>query len=303
MSLMAVGDVKASHDSVRVARYDAVVVGAGPYGLSVAAHLIGRGLTVAVFGKTLDLWRRHMPKGMLLRSHWWATNLSDPREEFGFARFFAESKHEKCFPVPLAVFIEYGLWFQERAVPYVDGTYVSSIERQDGHFLVKLEDGRKVRSAAVVMAIGVYHFANRPAEYDHLPATLVSHACEHGDLRRLKGQEVLVVGGGASATDYAALLHEVGATVHLVTRRPIRWFGPDRTNERTILERMLAPNNGIAPGWANWTLEHAPFLFYQFPQEMKDRYNANYVSGATDWLRDKVIGKATLHEGQTVVRT
>ncbi|HEX4560478.1 MAG TPA: NAD(P)-binding protein, partial [Gemmatimonadales bacterium] len=60
--------------------YDAVVVGAGPYGLSTAAHLIGRGLDVAVFGKTLEMWRDHMPQGMWLRSHWWATNLADPRK-------------------------------------------------------------------------------------------------------------------------------------------------------------------------------------------------------------------------------
>ncbi len=44
-----------------------------------------------------------------------------------------------------------------------------------------------------------------------------------------------------------------------------------------------------------------PYLFYRFPQESKDWYNGNYVSGATDWLRDRVIGKATLRERQTVV--
>src|SRR5205823_5417519 len=65
--------------------YDVAVVGAGPYGLSTAAHLLGQGLRVAVFGRTLEMWREHMPGGMLLRSHWWATNLSDPRHAYGFA--------------------------------------------------------------------------------------------------------------------------------------------------------------------------------------------------------------------------
>src|SRR2546429_2373781 len=92
-----------------------------------------------------------------------------------------------------------------------------------------------------------------------------------------------------------------GAAVHVVARRPILWLPPDRANERTRLERMLAPNASIAPGWRNWILEHFPYLFYRFPQDSKDRYNGNYVSGATDWLRERVIGKATLHEGHTVV--
>ena len=143
--MSVVKDMKTAPLSVSVAQYDAVVVGAGPYGLSTAAHLLGRGLTVAVFGKTLELWRKHMPKGMLLRSHWWATNLSDPRKQYGFERFFKESRYEKCYPVPIEAFIDYALWFQERAVPNVDETYVSSVERRGDHFLLTLEDGRKVR--------------------------------------------------------------------------------------------------------------------------------------------------------------
>jgi hypothetical protein len=79
------------------------------------------------------------------------------------------------------------------------------------------------------------------------------------------------------------------------------WLAPDRANERSIFEKALAPNASIAPGWGNWILEHMPFLFYRFAQESKDKYNSNYRSGATDWLRNRVIGKAKLREGQTVV--
>src|SRR5437667_10717945 len=106
--------------SVPAAPYDAVVVGAGPYGLSTAAHLIRRGLKVAVFGKTLEFWRRHMPKGMLLRSHWWATNLSDPAGDYSFDRFFTDSRSKACYPVPTDASIEYGLCSQGIAGPTVD---------------------------------------------------------------------------------------------------------------------------------------------------------------------------------------
>ncbi len=294
-------NVNISPPSVPCAHYDAVVVGAGPYGLSTAAHLRGRGLSVAVFGRPLELWRRHMPKGMLLRSHWWATSLSAPGEQYRFERFLQASKYETRYPVPIEAFIDYALWFQHHAVPDVDETYVASVQRQRDSFLLTLEDGRTVQSAAVVMAVGLYYYAARAEPYGRLPGRLVSHSCEHHDLGAFKGRRVIVVGGGQSAIEYTALLHEAGATVHVVARRPILWLPPDRANERTRLERMLAPNASIAPGWRNWILERLPYLFYRFPQDSKDRYNGNYVSGATDWLRERVIGKATLHEGHTVV--
>jgi cation diffusion facilitator CzcD-associated flavoprotein CzcO len=294
--------MKTSPASVPCAHYDAVVVGAGPYGLSTAAHLRGRGLAVAVFGKPLELWRRHMPKGMLLRSQWWATSLSAPGEQYGFDRFLRASQYETRYPVPVEAFIDYALWFQHHAVPGVDETYVASIQRQRDSFLLTLEDGRTVQSAAVVMAVGLsYYAAPRVGPYGRLPGRLVSHSSEHHDLSAFKGRHVIVVGGGQSALEYTALLHEAGAGVHLVARRPILWLAPDRTNERTRFERMLAPNASIAPGWRNWILDHLPYLFYRFPQDSKDRYNGNYVSGGSDWLRERVVGKAALHEGQTVV--
>jgi cation diffusion facilitator CzcD-associated flavoprotein CzcO len=278
--------------------YDAVVVGAGPYGLSTAAHLLGRGLHVAVFGRTLGTWRDHMPTGMLLRSHWWATNLSDPREDLGFRRFFAESHYRPGYPLPINAFIDYGLWFQERAVPHVDETYVAAIAREGGRYVLTLVDGREVESHAVVMATGLAHYANRPEPYAGLGVS--SHSSEHKDLGRFKGQEVVVIGGGQSAIEFAALLHEAGAAVQVIARRRILWLAPDRANVRGRLERLRAPNASIAPGWQNWVLDRFPYLFYRFPQDWKDRYNGTYESGATDWLRDRVVGKVTLRESRTV---
>lgn len=280
--------------------YDVAVVGAGPYGLSTAAHLLGAGLRVAVFGRPLEMWREHMPQGMLLRSHWWATNLSDPGREHGMARFLVESGHDRAYPMPIDTFVEYGLWFQRRAVPQVDETYVASLERQDDHFLLTLEDGRAVETRAVVMAIGPRYYANRPAPYSELPPAVVSHSSEHADFRQFGGRDVVVIGGGQSAIESAALLREAGAVVQVVARRPIVWLPPDRMHLRSPLERILAPNASIAPGWDNWVLDHLPYLFHRVPQARKDAYNAQYHSGATDWLRSRVIGKVTLRDNRTV---
>jgi len=285
-------------------RYDVAVVGAGPYGLSTAAHLLERELTVAVFGKALELWRDHMPRGMLLRSHSWATNLSDPRGQYRFERFLERSRHHGTYPIPREAFIEYGLWFREHAVPNIDETYVSSVAWQaDRDFLLTLEDGRQVRSAAVVMAIGLACYANRPREYRSLAPGLVSHSCDDNDFSRLHGARVVVVGGGQSAIEYAALLHEAGAAVHVVSRRPVVWLCPDTGKRRSLVERMLAPDASIAPGWRTWVLDRAPYLFYQFPQARKDTANRNYyTSAASDWLRARVIGRIPLHEGHTIVK-
>ena len=282
--------------------FDVVVVGAGPYGLSAAAHLLGRGLRVAVFGRTLEMWRDHMPNGMLLRSHRWATNLSDPRQDHGFEQFARDARRDLRYPVPLQTFIEYGVWFQQRAVPDVDETYVSSIEHRDTRFLLTLQDGREVESQSVVMAIGPYYYANRPEPFTGLPAELVSHSSDHRDFRRFKARDVVVIGGGQSAIESAALLHEAGAAVQVVARRLIQWLEPDRSGTRSILERIVAPDASIAPGWLNWVWDRMPVLFYRLPQPWKNKYNAKYHSGATDWLRSRVLRKVTLRERRTVTK-
>jgi FAD-dependent urate hydroxylase len=305
--MIAAPEVTSPRRSEPIRRRDAIVVGAGPYGLSTAAHLRGRGLDVAVFGKTLELWREHMPKGMKLRSHWWASNLSDPAGRHGFEQFFratghAPSEYAKRYPTPIQAFLDYGQWFQERVVPDVDETYVSSIRQDGDDFLLTLADGRQVRSASVVMAIGLGYYANRPRAYDGLPAGLVSHSSEHKDFSRFKDREVVVVGGGQSAVEYSALLYEAGARVHLVARRPVDWLGRDRTWERSRLERIMSPTAGIADGWVNWTLEHQPYLFYRFPSWIKDhRMRPYYLATASHWLKARVIGKAILHEGRGIV--
>ncbi|MFC7714160.1 hypothetical protein [Nonomuraea recticatena] len=56
-----------------------VVVGAGPYGLSVAAHLRAAGVAVRVFGEVMASWRHPAATGMFLKSTPRATDLSTPK--------------------------------------------------------------------------------------------------------------------------------------------------------------------------------------------------------------------------------
>ena len=44
------------------------IVGAGPFGLAMAAEARRRGIAHRVVGEPMAFWREHMPVGMVLRS-------------------------------------------------------------------------------------------------------------------------------------------------------------------------------------------------------------------------------------------
>lgn len=98
--------------------YDLLVVGAGPYGLSIASHAAAAGLNLRVFGRPMASWRDNMPRGMFLKSEPWASNLSDPAGRWQLDAYCAEqgltARHAE--PIPVEAFAAYGLWFARHAV-------------------------------------------------------------------------------------------------------------------------------------------------------------------------------------------
>jgi len=207
-------------------RCDVAIIGAGPYGLSAAAHLrkVG-GMAVRVFGKPMSFWDRNMPVGMRLRSGWSATHIADPDRSLTLEAFQEANGVLVSKPVPLERFIQYGLWYQRQSVPDLDQRTISRVDSGPKGFRVTLEDGEMVDSRRVVVACGIGPFAWRPPEFQGLPSSLASHASEHRDLGRFSGKKVLVVGGGQSSLESGALLHDAGANVEIIVRaRRIQWL-------------------------------------------------------------------------------
>src|SRR5271170_7869525 len=112
-----------------MATCDVIIIGAGPYGLSAAAHLRTlEGLDVRVFGEPMSFWDRNMPVGMRLRSNWSATQIAAPEDSLTIVAYQAASGDRFSTPVPLDRFIQYGLWYQRQAVPDLDQRKVARVE-------------------------------------------------------------------------------------------------------------------------------------------------------------------------------
>ncbi|MGA2756929.1 MAG: NAD(P)-binding domain-containing protein [Solirubrobacteraceae bacterium] len=198
--------------------HQVAIVGAGPLGLAVAAHLRDARVSAFVCGRTMEFWRDQMPPGMMLRSPLRATSISSPRRELSLERWSSSESRPTPSPLPLEDFIAYGEWFQQRAAPDLDPRKASSIEDAGGSFRIALEGGEELRVQRVVVAGGIAPFPYIPPELRALPPTLVSHSSQYGDLGHFAGRRVVVLGGGQSAVETAALLREAGADVELIFR-------------------------------------------------------------------------------------
>ena len=267
------------------------VVGAGPYGLAVASHLRGAGVDVRIFGKVMDFWRKQMPIGMKLRSPLEGSNISDPQSRLSLDRFAAAQGRQLANSLPLEDFVQYGQWFQREELPDVEPRNVVGIERGADGFRVTLDDGECLGFGAVVVATGIGAFPNRPAPFASLPAELASHTRDlvNRDLGRFAGRRVIVMGSGQSALESAALLHEAGAEVEVLVRRPgLRFLN---SGLEWLMDHKLYPFKApgkIGPIGLNWLIEH-PNLFTLFPRRWQNRMAARAIRPAgSGWLRPRV---------------
>jgi cation diffusion facilitator CzcD-associated flavoprotein CzcO len=269
---------------------DIAIVGAGPYGLSAAAHLkAANGLHVRVFGEPMSFWEKHMPKSMLLRSPLAGSHLSDPKGALSLEGYQAETGNALTSPLPRSRFVDYGRWFQSKAVPDTDPRKIERVDKNRTGFHLTIQDGEVWKARRVIVAAGIEPFSARPAEFEHVPQELASHSCEHRDLSRLAGKKVVVIGGGQSALESAALLHEAGADVEVLVRAPfIRWLWRHQWFHtfRPVARMLYAPADVGQAGLSQ--LVARPNLFRRLPRSIQDRWGKRAIRPAgAAWLNPR----------------
>jgi len=287
---------------------ETAIVGAGPYGLSIAAHFRRRGIPFRIFGRPMDSWVAHMPKGMMLKSDGFASNIYDPEAQFTLKDFCAErgiAYADMGIPVKLETFSDYGLAFRDRMVPELEDKLVVGLERAAEGFRLRLDDGEEVAARRVVLAIGITHFAHVPTNLTHLPAELLSHSYRHHDLTPFKGRKVVVLGAGSSAIDIAGLLRDADADVQLVARATSLRFhtGPKAGKRRSLWQRMRHPDSGLGPGLRSRFFSDGPALFHYLPERVRVDLVRKTLGPSAGWfVKDKVMGRVPLMLGHEVER-
>jgi len=274
---------------------EAVVIGAGPYGLSVAAHLQGRGVRTRIFGTPMSFWQR-MPASINLKSFAWATNVAVPRRRFTYPEYCRAHGLPDLEPCTMKSFADYGVWVQQALVPELEQTDVAEVigpPGRHGDYEVRLATGETVRTRSVIVATGLSNFARLPDALANLPRELVSHTAEHTTFGHFAGKDVAVVGAGASALEAATLVLEAGGRPLLLARDAEVIFHGRFDPGRSLHEKWKHPNSSLGPGRKSWVLQHFPLLVHYLPEAPRVRFAHNYLGPSGPWwliarFKDKV---------------
>lgn len=174
-------------------RYDSLVVGAGPAGVSAALYLARFGLTVAMI-------ERLAPGGLLLQT--------------------MEIENYPGFPQGIKGY-ELADAFSAQLEPYDNLTRIqgeiTEMELQDKVKRIKV-DGEWVETDSVILCSGVrYRKMGLPNE-DRLLGKGLSH-CALCDGHFFRDQRVAVLGGGNSALEESLYLAKLVKELHIIHRR------------------------------------------------------------------------------------
>jgi len=282
---------------------EAFVIGAGPFGLSISAHLSALGVDHRIAGRPMDTWRAHMPDGMLMKSEPYASTIASPDGRYdveAYCRSSGLQYVERLGPLTRERFLNYADWYTKHLVADIQDESVTEIAKVDGGFRLSFAAAKPVTARQVVVATGVLPYRHVPAELAGLPSELVTHTADHHDLGVFQGMRVAVVGAGQSALETAALLHEAGVEVQVIARTPVLSWNEPNPAHLSAFGKLKRPVTQLCEGWRCY-FWNTPSAFRVLPENYRIR-KAKTVLGPSGawWLRDRFDGVVDALPGHRV---
>jgi len=293
---------------------DLLIIGAGPFGLALAAEAAHHQIEHLIIGKSMEFWRRNMPRGMFLRSacDWHL----DPLNVHTIDSFVqAQGKTARDVePLSLDFYLSYADWFQKQKNIQALGIYVKQLDIADGDgFVATTIDGDVIRARRVVVAPGFKHFAHAPAELiAQLPKGRYQHTSEFVDFSDAKNKRYLIIGGRQSAFEWAALLLEAGAAAVDLAHRHASptfaeadwsWVNPivDNIAEDPGWFRRMSPEEKDAVNhrlWAEGRLKLEPWLAPRLEDDRVRTWPQTELTSCIELENGEL--RAVLSNGETI---
>ena len=207
---------------------------------------------------------------------------------------------DRVGPLPLDRFLGYTEWFVDNLVPGIQDLTVTSVVPGGDGFKVEFAEESPIFARQVIVATGLLPFKNVPPQLSGLPADLMTHTSAYGPLDKFHGRRVAVIGGGQSALQTAALLHELGADVRVIVRKEQLAWGSPIAAEANLLHRMLRPEAKLCEGWGCW-FHDTPRAFRMMPESLRvKKALTSFGPAGAWWLRDRVEGVIELLMGYSI---
>jgi FAD-dependent urate hydroxylase len=281
---------------------DVAIVGAGPYGLSLAAHLRARGVKYRICGEAMRFWR-DMPVGINLKSFAFATNVYVPERGHTFPDWCRQHGLEDFEPCTMQSFAAYGMEIRERFVPEIEEVLATNIASNGKEFEVTLANNDSIRARRVVVCTGLSNLKRLPENLQDLGPDLLRHTADISDYSAYRQKKVAIIGAGASAIEAGALVNEAGGAAEIFVRGQFVFFHGRTPKERPLWRKIKEPASVLGVSRRSWMLQHVPALVHFMPKERRVRFAKGYLGPAAPWwIKDRVVGKVPIHLQHEVVR-
>src|SRR5215467_235788 len=281
---------------------EVAIVGAGPYGLSLAAYLRARGIKHRICGEAMRFWR-DMPVGINLKSFAFATNIAVPERGHSFPDWCRRHGLEDYEPCTMQSFAAYGMEMRERFVPEIQEVLATNVATNGKEFEVTLANNDSIRARRVVVCTGLSNLKRVPTHLQGLGPDLFRHTAEISDYSAYRQKRVAIIGAGASAIEAGALVNEAGGAAEIFVRGQHAVFHGRTPKERPLWRKIKEPVSVLGVSRQSWVLHHFPLRVYFMPKERRVPFAKGYLGPAAPWwIKDRVVGKVPIHLQHEVVR-